>query len=251
MQITARTRRINGSDISVIEETVEWDGTKTALILCDMWDKHWCDGAADRVAELAPVMDEAVNAARNQGVLVIHSPSDTMAFYEGTPQRRRATEAPDAKFPEQTPPYHHPNEPPLPIDDSDGGCDSGQEGYRAWSRQHPLITIAPEDAISDSGREVYNLLHQEGRDRVLLMGVHTNMCILGRSFAIRSLRGLNIPVMLVRDMTDAMYNPARPPYVNHFEGTRRGIAHIETYLCPTIESANITGSAPFRYQDDR
>ena len=31
---------------TVKEATVEWNPKKTALIICDMWDNHWCKGAA-------------------------------------------------------------------------------------------------------------------------------------------------------------------------------------------------------------
>ena len=54
----------------------------------------------------------------------------------------------------------------------------------------------------------------------------------------------------MRDMTDTMYNPQRWPYVSHFEGTRRVIAHIERYVCPTITSDQILGGEPFRFQGD-
>jgi nicotinamidase-related amidase len=225
---------------------------QTALIICDMWDNHWCSSAAARVAELAPVMNGVVCAARDRGVLIIHAPSDTMGFYAETPQRRRAQEATDAGIDTAIPGYQAPGEPPLPIDDSDGDCDSASSAfYPAWTRQHPAIEIRAEDAVSDSGQEIFNLLQQESRENILLMGVHTNMCILNRSFALRRMRALGKSVILVRDMTDAMYNPAKPPYVNHFEGTRHVIAHIETYLCPTIESSDLTGSPSFRFQDDR
>jgi hypothetical protein len=76
------------------------------------------------------------------------------------------------------------------------------------------------------------------------------MCILGRSFALRKMRSLDKSVILVHDMTDAMYNPTGFPYVSDFAGTRLGIAHIETYLCPTIESADLTGGLPFRFPGD-
>jgi nicotinamidase-related amidase len=239
-------------EFSAPEKTsVAWDERRTALLLCDMWDKHWCAGATCRVDELAPIMDRVVRTARDRGIFIIHAPSDTMEFYEDTPQRRRAREAPDTGIPTDAAPYRAPDEPPLPIDDSDGGCDSGEPPWhKAWSHQHPAIEIASSDAISESGREVYNLLAQEGRDRIMLMGVHTNMCILGRSFGLRALRGLGISVVLVRDMTDTMYNPARAPYVDHFEGTRRVIAHIETYICPTVESTDITSEPPFRFIGD-
>ena len=50
-------------------------------------------------------------------------------------------------------------EGPLPIDDSDGGCDDDPQckTYTAWKRQIPAIEIAEADAITDS-TEAYNLL---------------------------------------------------------------------------------------------
>jgi nicotinamidase-related amidase len=251
---TARTRRQAPPDsqhFSSVDTPVTWNLNHTALIICDMWDKHWCPAATARVTELAPPMNLAVAAARDRGVLIIHAPSDTMEFYAGTPQRRRAQTATDAGINTEIPGYRHPDEPPLPIDDSDGGCDSENvPAHRAWTCQHPVLDIGENDAISDSGREIFNLLQQESRENILLMGVHTNMCILNRPFAIRRMLALGKSVMLVRDMTDAMYNPAKPPYVSHFEGTRRVIAHIETYLCPTIESSDLTGAVLFRFHDD-
>jgi hypothetical protein len=46
---------------------------------------------------------------------------------------------------------------------------------------------------------------------------------------------------LVRDMTDAMYNPARPPYVSHADGTRLVIEYIEQYCCSSLVSADLVG----------
>jgi hypothetical protein len=71
------------------------------------------------------------------------------------------------------------------------------------------------------------------------MGVHTNMCILGRSFAIKKMLKRGMLPLLVRDLTDAMYNPAKPPYVSHDEGTALVINYIEKFYCPTIDSEQI------------
>ena len=34
----------------VIEQAVDLDPKQTALIICDLWDKHWCDGATSASA---------------------------------------------------------------------------------------------------------------------------------------------------------------------------------------------------------
>ena len=117
----------------------------------------------------------------------------------------------------------------YPIDQADGGCDDGPrcpEGS-PWRSQIAAIEIRDEDAISDSGVEIWNLLESRGISHVILMGVHTNMCVLGRPFGLRQLARHGKEVVLVRDLTDTMYNSRSRPYVSHFEGTNRIIEHVE------------------------
>ena len=37
---------------------------ETAILLCDLWDDHWCSGAARRAAVLAEKANGAIAAAR-------------------------------------------------------------------------------------------------------------------------------------------------------------------------------------------
>jgi hypothetical protein len=71
------------------------------------------------------------------------------------------------------------------------------------------------------------------------MGVHTNMCVLNRSFAIKQMTRWGIRCVLVRDLTDAMYNPKKRPNVTHEEGTELVIGHIEKWWCPTVLSSEL------------
>ncbi len=123
----------------------------------------------------------------------------------------------------------------YPIDQSDGGCDDGPQCPQGspWKSQIAAIEIRDEDAISDSGAEIWNLLESRGITNVMLMGVHTNMCVLGRPFGLRQLAGHGKNVVLVRDLTDTMYNSRKWPYVSHFEGTNRIVEHIEKYVAPS------------------
>jgi hypothetical protein len=57
-------------------------------------------------------------------------------------------------------------------------------------------------------------------------------------------------VALMRDMTDTMYNPERPPGVSHFDGTELMIGHVEKYWCPTFVSSDVTGKPAFRFRRD-
>lgn len=232
----------------------EWDAKKTAVVICDMWDKHWCSTSTERVAEMAPRMNEVVKAARSRGVFVIHCPSDTMEFYKDTPQRKLAQAAPmvETKRPlERWCRIDASHESPLPIDDTDGGCDCGEpvKNYRAWSRQIATIEVHDGDAITDSD-EAFRLMKSRGIENVIVMGVHTNMCVLGRPFSIRQMVYQGMNVALMRDMTDTMYNPTMRPFVNHFTGNDLIVEHIEKYWCPTITSADFLGGKPFKFAKD-
>ena len=107
--------------------------------------------------------------------------------------------------------------------------------------QIDAIEIGPDDVVSDSGRELWNLFTQRGIEHVIVMGVHTNMCVCGRSFGLRQWSRVGKDVVLARDLTDSMYNPARPPFVSHRRGTELVIEHIEKYICPSITSADLVG----------
>jgi hypothetical protein len=158
-----------------------------------------------------------------------------MDFYKDAPQRKAILAIPNAKPPAPL----GLTSPPLPIDDSDGGCDTHDKNYKAWTRQHAAIHIAENDLISDKGAEVYNALYARGIKDLLIMGVHTNMCILNRGFAIKQMTQWGIRTVLVRDLTDAMYDPQDRPFVSHAQGTELVIQHIEKYWCPTAVSADL------------
>jgi len=262
LNLRSRTKTANGM-LHVAEKQADWKPQETALIICDMWDDHWCKAAARRVGEMARPLNEVVQQARARGILIIHAPSSVTDFYKDTPQRKRAQAAPFAKTPvplATSPRWgtawcwtdaHH--EGVLPIDDSDMGCSCAGtkcEIREAWKRQISTIELAPEDALTDNGQETWNLLAERKIKNVILCGVHLNMCVLGRPFAIRQQVYLGKNVALMRDFTDTMYNPERPPGVDHFTGTDMVIEHVETYWCPSFSSSDLTGKEPFRFKED-
>ena len=246
-----------------LEREVQWDAKKTAIIICDMWDKHWCPNSEARVGELAGPMNALIKQARQRGVFIIHAPSSVVDFYKDTPQRQRAIKAPFAKTPITLSTAQRwgtawcwpdpQREPALPIDDSDMGCDC-QEKYTpgaVWTRQIKTLRIDPADAITDNAQETWNILQARGIDNVILMGVHLNMCVLGRPFGIRQMVKLGKNVVLVRDFTDCMYNPRMRPFVSHFAGNRLMVEYVEKYWCPTVTSTSLTGKPAFRFKADK
>lgn len=247
-----------------------WQPKQTAITVCDMWDTHTCLNAVRRVEQMAPRLNQVLDKARSLGVTIIHAPSGCMAMYKDHPARQRAQAAPKAA-----------NLPPdiakwctkiaaedkgkYPLDQSDGGCDSDPAEQKAhadklkamdrnprapWIKQIEVLQIHAADVISDSGVEIWNVLEERGIRNVILVGVHTNMCVLGRPFGLRQMAKNGKNVVLMRDLTDTMYNPARSPFVAHFRGTELIVEHIEKFVCPTITSDQVIGGASFRFQGD-
>lgn len=250
----------------VVRETVDWKPAETAIIVCDMWDDHTCKQAAKRVAEMAPAMNETLKAARAKGVFIIHAPSGRMNFYDGTPQRQRAIEAPFAQAPLDFKwKYWNDDKEGQPLDFvRAGGCgckvpckgwvpdETGLRHWKGekipWTRQIATIDIADQDAISDNGQEVYNLLEQRGIKHVVLMGVHTNLCVCGRPFGLRQMVYQGKDAVLCRDLTDSLFQQQDPP-ISHFRGTELVVEHIEKRICPTITSTTFTGKPEFHFDE--
>jgi hypothetical protein len=66
-----------------------------------------------------------------------------------------------------------------------------------------------------------------------------NIELLNRSFGIRQLTRWGMHCILVRDLTDAMYNPASAPHVSHSAGTELVIEHIERFWSPSVLSDDL------------
>ena len=239
------------------QEIQHWNPKETAIIICDMWNRHWCQGATSRVAEMAPRMNEVLTIARDQGITIVHAPSDTLKSYEDHPARKRAQQFRVPGIETRLGRGNLASEAGAewPIDQSDEGCDCTPTCPVGppwpWTHQIETLTInADSDLISDSGVEIGSYFEEKGIKNVILMGVHTNMCVIGRSFGLRNMARLGMNVVLMRDLTDTMYNSKSAPYVSHFTGNSLIQEYIETYVCPSMVSTDFTGQKQFRFKDD-
>lgn len=267
-QLQTRVESRPGSgEFTTVLTRERWEPRKTAIIVCDMWDLHHCKNAMKREAEFAPRMNALLEKARASGVFIIHAPSSCMPFYAGHPARLRAQQAPRAanlpkdigewcrKLPaEENVRYPLDDTPDESDDDPEEAREwaaeltaRGLNPKRPWTRQIDVLTIHDQDAITDSGVEVWNLLEMRGITGVVLLGVHVNKCVTGRPFGLRQMVRNGRRAVLVRDLTDAMYNPKCWPYVDHYRGTELFLEHVEKYIGPTITSDQILGGLPFTF----
>lgn len=229
--------------------------SKGAVIICDMWDRHWCRGASKRVEELAKPIARFVDYMRRYGFLIVHCPSNTMGWYAEHPARKRILsvgEAPASPPLETWCPLDETVEPPLPFDDSDGGCFCQEKcSYcRPYVQENEQIFIDPERDVIGDGFEVYSYLRKTGIEKIFYCGVHANICIPGRPFGIRQMTRQGFSCVLVRDLIDVMYNPAMPPYIDHFEAIDLMAQHMDTHWCTSALSGDIMHDSSFRFVED-
>ena len=251
--IQFREQTLENGPFDIRERTELWKPEETVVLISDMWDKHWSAIATARVAELAVAMDEVLDVMRKKGITIVHAPSECLEFYEGHPAREKIAGYDGSAYVKYTDGVKKlPSEAGAqwPIDPNDeGNEDPDAYPHKVWSRINELITVKDEDVISADGAQLGAYFHDHGIKNVIMMGVHTNMCVMHRTYGLRTMKRLGMNVVLMRDMTDLMYNPAKWPYVSHWEGLARMIEYMEKYVCPTVVSSDFTGMPPFRFSE--
>ncbi|MDR2763707.1 MAG: NPCBM/NEW2 domain-containing protein [Tannerella sp.] len=181
---------------------------KTAVIIVDMWNFHWCMTASERVSAMVPRMNAVLKIARELGMQVIWNPSDVVTSYSGYPQYEKALAVERRTMPDVR------EVPTTKFTAPGGGCMCGP-GFRCgvnygWDGMHPDLILADSDLISSSSEEIYSLLAERGISHIIYMGVHTNMCVYGKPGAISFMWKAGFDCLLARDLNDAitLYDPA-------------------------------------------
>jgi nicotinamidase-related amidase len=174
-----------------------------------MWNFHWCMTASERVSAMVPRMNRVLLTARELRMQVVWNPSDVVTAYSGYPQYERAGAVEHRQAPKTRNPLSAKFTAPH------GACMCGPgihcHGNYGWDAMHPDLIIEDNDLISSSTDEIYTLLSDRGITDIIYMGVHTNMCVLGKPGAMSSMWSAGFNCMLARDLNDAFtaYEPDR------------------------------------------
>ena len=140
--------------------------------------------------------------------------------------------------------HKHPLPPLMKIDcpppPNGGGCACGSERCAVncgWDGMHPGLHIAETDLMPDTFEEVWTICKDRRITHLMYMGVHTQVCLLGKPMGLRNLKSAGMRCILARDTTDAHpgYNPATGFTPDGH--TAEVVAHFERYLAPTINMA--------------
>lgn len=231
-ELTLKARRRDASTGQPSETQVKVDPKEVAVIAVDMWNWHWCKTSTMRVAALVPRMDQCLKELRQMGVQVFMCPTDVADNYIGTPQ----VESVLAVKPVTPPKLRTISCPPAP---DGGGCTCGPghrcAGNYGWDGMHPDLYMADTDLMPNDPAMLYAILKERGIKHLIFMGVHTQVCLLGKSVGMRAMLEAGFDCFLARDLTDAhgKYDPATGLTPDKY--TAMVVEHFEKHLSPTID----------------
>ena len=204
--------------------------SKIAIVVIDLWNYHWCKTSAARVGALVPRMNRCLEAARAMGIQVFLCPTDVADNYVGTPQVESLMALPRVTIPTGS-------EIQCPAAPDGGGCTCGKERCQVnygWDGMHPDLVIGENDLIPNEPELLYGICQARGITHLIYLGVHTQVCLLGKSVGVRRMLQAGMKCVLARDLTDAhgRYDPAKNLTPDDF--TTNVVAHFEKYLVPTV-----------------
>lgn len=223
---------------------------KTAVVVIDMWDQHWCKTYTARVANLVPRMNQTIAAARKLGLQIVWAPSDVANFYRDYPQRQAMQAIPTHPAPAQI--AFDP--PQVPQGDY---CECGpdqpcKEHKRVWTRQQANLVIAADDLIADTNnaRELLNLCAERGIDTLIYLGVASNMCVCYRDMGMIRMRRYGFRTRFVSDQVESImangFNPATKspdPNFTPAKGSALVQQFLEQHVAPSFESRQLLARA--------
>jgi len=230
LTLSLQTRGPDGKP-STREETVE--AGRVGIVVVDPWNFHWCKTATMRVDALIPRMNKALEAGRAMGMTVMLCPSDVVENYAGWPQREAVIAMPKHPVPSL-------KKIDCPAPPDGGGCACGKErcvvNY-GWDAMHPGLRIDAKDLMPDTLEEVWTLCKDRKLTHLIYIGVHTQVCLLGKPMGLRNLKAAGMQCILARDITDAHpgYNPATGFTPDGH--TAEVVVHFERHLAPTVNMA--------------
>src|SRR5690606_29235066 len=83
--LTLQTRN---EDDQILVETKKTNGSRIAIVVMDMWDRHGCDSITRQIDALIPSMDKTLAVARELGISIVFSPTGATGAYRDTPQQK-------------------------------------------------------------------------------------------------------------------------------------------------------------------
>ena len=178
---------------------------QTALVLVDLWNKHFIESWLERAGEVTreKVMP-ALAAARTAGLPVVHAPSpEVAAQFE---QLGRHTPPPPAADPDWPPPAFRARQGEYAAFRGPRAQPPGIPGITGLGMS-PAVDVEPEEWVVATGQQLHDLCRQLGVLHLVYAGFATNWCILNRDYGLRAMARRGYNLILLRDATAGVEFP--------------------------------------------
>ena len=217
-----------------IAHTEYVDPSKTAIILIDTWNYHWCMTWTEQAGGLTARINLALQAARKLGMQVLWAPTDVASMYSGWPQRQRAMSVSYIDVPSTRSYSCH-----FTVPTGQCLCGPGiacKVNY-GWDGMDPKMDIAPADLIVCGTKELYSLCRARGITRLIYFGGATNICVSGKPEGLTYMYGAGLETIFARDMAFAWtsYDPDKS-YTPSI-GNEQAADDLERAGIPTVRFA--------------
>ena len=185
---------------------------QSALVLVDMWDRHFIDSWIERAARITTErVVPAVEAARQAGIHIIHAPSPPVACQYDQVESGLPTDV-------VSPPG--PDWPPASFRNREGeyaafvgprnqspGIGSRWDVMKDDLGMTPEIEVAAADTMVETGAQMHRVLSRRGILFLIYAGFAANWCLMGRDYGIRAMSRYGYYILLLRDCTAGVEYP--------------------------------------------
>ncbi|MCX7428882.1 MAG: hypothetical protein NTW96_25055, partial [Planctomycetia bacterium] len=254
--LDVRTRDATGQ---AVQQTVDIDPAKTAVVVIDMWDSHYDDVFVTRAPNVIPRMNQTMDICRDLGMQVVWAPANDIPYYEvpshdGYAQRQAMKAIPYHAMP--SPKSFNPPDAPY-YAKSQNMTPPGVTGIPVWpatTRQHPDLVIAPNDLIvnCDNAQELWNLIADRDIEQLIFAGHATNWCLDYRACGMINMqRYMDNKPIFIRDLTEAMSCNGYNWETNQIDwstspdtGTADAVRHNERYIGGSIQAGQLLQEDP-------
>jgi hypothetical protein len=222
---------VNGP-IERIEKEKTFDPRRIGILVVGMWSGHQCKIADQKLQELSPQVDTFLKKCRGKGMKVIFGSQSLVKHPKYVNLRKNMKNIAFAKLEDKGLSF-----PPIPFDDSDGGVNERNPSFqRGEVDLNPQIEVSDTDAMTDNCKELLNYLYHHNCNLLLVVGVHTNMCVLDRPYGMKNIARYGFPMAIVRDLADPMIKPDGVVVKDREDALNKIIRYVEQYFAPSVDS---------------
>lgn len=193
-----------------------------AIIIIDMWDKHWNQQVNQRNIQLAKNINTYINNERKKGNIIIHNPNNCKKYYLKHSSWLNTKNIIDNKiikkfkkkiFDDKLKTDFVINMPYI-WKDPDHII---KNKIYPWKKQTDLISINEMDYIAFKGSDVMCILNKHNITELIYTGVHLNCCITWtRTTSVLIMKSNNINCEIEYDLTDTIYDERYSKYAQNW-----------------------------------